>query len=113
MQKELNETLNRLNNQVQRKQKDKILPSGCSADEAYSLYRTWGATWCLQKVEQSVVEELMNGIAEGADLIHDFGVPPEFMARADEVLVELGVEQDDITMRNVWYIFQQMLPYVE
>ncbi|KAF8498935.1 hypothetical protein JB92DRAFT_3219068 [Gautieria morchelliformis] len=83
------------NNHCVRKDRNKVLPSGVSPNEAFALHEEYSAENLLQPVNKGVVWELMVSIG-GDDLIRF------------EVHDSLGTQR--LTMFNVWTVFQSMLP---
>jgi hypothetical protein len=72
-----------------------------------SLYEDYGAQNCLQPVDPDIVQNLMDELG-GEDVIRFVSVA--YAARAQEVFDSLDVPK--ITFKNVWKIFQTMLPYL-
>ncbi|KAF8524527.1 hypothetical protein JB92DRAFT_2827010 [Gautieria morchelliformis] len=105
IQKELDELWDRFNNHCSRKDRNKVLPSGVSPNEAFALHKEYRAENLLQPVNKGVVRELMVSIG-GDDLIRFVSV--EYAVHAQEVYDSLGIQW--LTMFNVWTIFQAMLP---
>lgn len=113
VQKSLDKLRDQLNNHRSRKNNRKLLPSGCSADEAYSLYAQYGGEWCLQPVDVDVIDIIIETLFHGQNPLDDWGIPMEFETRAARALEHLGMEHDDIHLDNVWYVFSAMLPLLE
>lgn len=111
IQAELDDVRDRMNNNFSRRNPDKLLPSGCSPNDAYALYEDYGGEWCLQEVDRALVDEIMEEMAMGEDLLNDYGVPPVFAAQAKEVLETLNIGR--VTLQNVWFVFADMLPRLE
>jgi hypothetical protein len=89
-----------MNKWKQRKQNDKVLPSGVSPNIAYTLYEKYGGVQCLQLVDVQVVEEIMEVMKDA------------FGASCDEALGKLRITHNDLTMKNIWLVFAQMLPLI-
>ncbi|KAF8482338.1 hypothetical protein JB92DRAFT_3149094 [Gautieria morchelliformis] len=105
IQQELDELRDRFNNHRVQKDRNKVLPSGVSPNEAFTLHEEYGAENLLQPVNKGVVRELMVSIG-GDDLIRFVSV--EYAVHAQEVYYSLGIQK--LTMFNVWTVFQAMLP---
>jgi hypothetical protein len=112
IQRELDNLREIMNKRPQRKQREKILPSGVSPNIAYTLYEKYGRVQCLQPVDVQVVEEIMEVIRGDQDPLTDWGVPDGFGASCEAALVKLRITQDDLTMQNIWFVFAQMLPLI-
>lgn len=91
-----------------RRDKNKLLPSGASPSEIYSLPEKYGLRQCLRPVDVAVIQEAKEAIG-GAGLI-DF-VHPDYAVHAEEVLASLGGLQA-VTYQNIWDIFVAMLPHM-
>jgi SET domain-containing protein len=96
-----------------RKNHRKSLPSSCSPNIAYSLYEKYHGEWCLQPVNVAIVEEIMEALSEGEDILNDWGVLLEFENKAGGALMQLGLQQNDVNLRNVWTVFEAILPLLE
>lgn len=107
IQQELDELKAHFNCHKIRYDSTSLLPSGVSPEVAYSLYEDYGAQNCLQPVDPDVVQNLMDELG-GEDVIRFVSVA--YAARAQEVFDSLDVPK--ITFKNVWKIFQTMLPYL-
>jgi hypothetical protein len=90
-----------------RKDNNKAGPSGCSRNEAFSLYHKWGGRDCLLPVDINVVREMKNLM--GGDELLSF-VPSAFAEQAEMAYIPLNVSR--LSMSNVWFVFQQLLPLV-
>ena len=108
IQQELDKFRHYANNHRVRKQKDKILPSGVSPNMAYLFPEKFGATNCLEPVDLTVVQEILDGLQEEKERLTDWGVPEEFAARAKTVYDTLPVEE--VTLLNIWLVFALMAP---
>lgn len=93
-----------------RKDKNKAGPSGCSRNEAFSLPESWGGVNCLLPLPENGLA-IIHGMkaALGGPALLDF-VTPEFVQQAEAAYEELGVT--DLTMENVWLVFQDLLPLI-
>ncbi|KAF8495823.1 hypothetical protein JB92DRAFT_3099800 [Gautieria morchelliformis] len=100
IQQELDELRDRFNNHRVRKDRNKVLPSGVSPNEAFALHEEYSAENLLQPVNKGVVRELMVSIG-GDDLIRFVSV--EYAVHAQEVYDSLGIQK--LTMFNVWTVF--------
>jgi hypothetical protein len=105
IQKELDDLKERFNNHVVRLDRNKHIPSGVAPNVAYSLHEQYGGEDCLQPVDRAVIRQLMTDLG-GEDLIRF--VSAEYAARAQAVFELLGIQ--DLTLQNVWHVFQSMLP---
>ena len=105
IQQELDQLRDHFNNHVVRLDKNKELPSGISPNVAYALHEKYGGEFCLQPVDTTVVYDLMSQIG-GEDLIRFVSV--EYAAYAREVFESLGI--GELSLHNVWDIFQAMMP---
>lgn len=90
-----------------RKDKNKAGPSGDSRNNLYLMPERWGGKDCLQKVDVNIIRELKEAI--GGESLIQF-VTPEYAAMAEEIYEALHVSE--ITVDNVWYIFEEMLPTI-
>ncbi|KAF7362207.1 hypothetical protein MVEN_00566900 [Mycena venus] len=110
LQKELDKWASFRNGVPIRKQKDKAGPSGVRAmsrNEAFSMFESWGGVNCLQRVDRDVIRQMKEDM--GGDALIAFSMP-EFSARAEEAFESLGPVV--LTQKNVWDVFQAMLPLV-
>lgn len=83
-------------------------PSGCSRNDAFSLYRKYGLSECLLPIDNmDLIQELKTSM--GGDAILEF-VSAEFSERAESAYTTLKIEK--LTMENVWVIFHELLPFV-
>ena len=105
VQKELDQLRDRFNAHKVRYDKNKILPSGVSPNVAYALLERYNAVDCLQVVDRHVVRGIMDAMG-GDDLIRFVDI--EFAVRAQNVFNSLNLPT--VTLDNVWYIFQAMMP---
>jgi hypothetical protein len=91
-----------------RKDKTKIHPSGVSPNVAMSLHSTkYGAENCLQEVPKETVKEMLENL-DGESLLAF--VDDEYAAKAQQVYNSLGIA--NLSLTNVWDIFEAMLPLV-
>jgi len=88
--------------------KAKLLPSGVSPNVAFSLCKKYGSENCLQKVDVSVIQRLMEEIG-GEELIQF--VTPEYGVIVQAVYNGLGIES--LTFDNVWIVFRSLLSRME
>lgn len=86
------------------KDKNKAGPSGCSHNDAFLLYMKWDGKDCLLLVDVDVVHMMKEFM--GCDNLLSF-VPLLFAERAEAAYISLGI---DVTMSNVWLIFNQLMP---
>jgi len=105
IQKELDEIKERFNNHVVRLDRNKLIPSGVAPSIAFSLHMQFGGENCLQPVDKAVIRQLMEELG-GDDLIRFVSV--EYASKAQGVFDSLGIE--NLTLQNVWHVFQAMLP---
>jgi len=107
MQRELDKFCFSANNRQMRKQRDKLLPSGVTPNVAHTLPERFGGEDCLQPVDRQVIQEIMDEMRENYDALTDWGVPPEFAARAAAACDRLQVHE--VTLMNVWVVFSSIL----
>ena len=89
------------------KDNDKIGPSGMSWNEALSLPDQWGSHNCLLPVDVNVIREIKAKM--GRDDLLKF-TSTEFSACAQAAYDTLGIT--DLTIENVWNVFQAVYPLV-
>jgi hypothetical protein len=88
-----------------RKDKNKVGPSGCSRNDAFSLPESWGGRNCLLPISNlAVIRELKEEL--DGDSILDF-VDADFGRQAEGAYDHLGITK--LNMDNVWVIFTDML----
>ena len=104
LQRELDLFMEFRNGVRMRKDKNKAGPSGCSRNDAFTLYQTWGGQNCLLPVDVNVIREMKEFM--GGDGLLSF-VPLTFAEHAEEAYIALNI---DVTMSNVWLIFNQLIP---
>lgn len=111
IQRGLDDLRNDTNNHKSRKDKKKNpqRPNGTTPRLAYTLCGKFGAQDMLQPVDVKVVEELMEGIG-GEDVVRI--VPLAFEQQATNVLRLLGKSLSDVTLQNIWDVFDEMLPHM-
>ena len=107
IQQELDQLKAHLNNHVVRYDAKKKLPSGMSANTAYSLYAENGGEWCLQDVDREIIQHLKVEIG-GEGLLRFVSV--EYEVHAKKVFESL--DYGKILLQNVWSVFADMLPLV-
>ena len=90
-----------------RKDKAKAGPSGMSRNEAFSMPENWGGRNCLLPVDVNMIREIKE--AMGGDALLEF-TTPEFSARAQAAYDTLAISE--LTLANVWYIFEALRPLV-
>ena len=91
-----------------RKDTRKAGPSGCSRNDAFSLYQKYGLSDCLLPIDNmDLIQELKSGM--GGDAILEF-VSAEFSDRAESAYATLAIEK--LTMENVWVVFHELLSLV-
>jgi len=110
MQKELDSFRHYANNHRIRKQKDKRLPSGVTPSFAYTFPEHFGGEDCLQPVDMQVIEEILEDMKPKAEQLMDWGVPPEFEARAQAGFDSLEIKE--VTITTVWVVFTALLHFV-
>jgi hypothetical protein len=89
-----------------RKDARKAGPSGCSQNDAFSLYQKHGLSDCLLPIDNmDLIRELKIGM--GGDAILEF-VSAEFSAESAYTTLEI----EKLTMENVWVIFHELLSLV-
>ena len=89
------------------KDKNKAGPSGCSRNNAFSLYHKWGGRNCLLEVNINVIQE-MKELMGGDELLSFVSVG--FAEHAEAIYMALNVEK--LAMSNVWVIFGHLMPLV-
>jgi hypothetical protein len=104
LQQELDLFMEFRNGVRMRKDKNKPGPSGCSRNEAFSLYHKWGGRDCLLPVDLNVIREMKELM--GGDELLSF-VPVAFANHVKAVYSTLNVEK--LSMTNVWDIFNHLL----
>jgi hypothetical protein len=82
-------------------------PSGVSPNVCYSLCTKYGGQNCLQPVDVSVVQGLMNDIG-GEELVQF--VTPEYAACAQGIFDTLNIQR--LGFENVWLVYSAMLPHM-
>ncbi|KIJ56268.1 hypothetical protein M422DRAFT_150289 [Sphaerobolus stellatus SS14] len=107
IQQELDALRHRFNNHPVRKDRVKYHPSGMSPNVAMALHAEHGGQNCLQAVPQETVRALMDQL--GGDELLQF-VDREYALKAQAVYDSLDI--GELTLTNVWYIFQAMLPHM-
>jgi len=85
----------------------KFLPSGISPMEAMAHHREFGATNCLQPLNNELIQHLQEALG-GEELLRF--VDSEFAAHCESVYDSLGSPL--VTFINAWEIFSEMLPNV-
>ena len=93
---------------------EKQLPSGVSPYVAYTLWREHGGIEdCLEPVDVSIVDAIKDELSEGFGdkFITDYGVPDDFVEKAETVYNSLAIAE--LTLQNVWSVFQAMLPRLD
>lgn len=91
-----------------RKDTKKAGPSGCSRNDAFSLYHKYSLSDCLLPIDDmDLIRELKTHM--GGDAILEF-VSGEFSERADSAYSTLLIEK--LTMENVWVVFHELLSLV-
>lgn len=83
------------------------LPSGVSPHVAFTLPEKYGGENCLQPLDITVVQGLMEDLG-GEELVQF--VSPEYAAHAEEIFNSLRVEE--LTTANIWNVFTAMLPHM-
>jgi hypothetical protein len=91
-----------------RKDNKKAGPSGCSRNDAFTLYQEHGLKDYLLPIDNmDLIRELKASM--GGDEILEF-VPAEFSERAESAYITLEIEK--LTMENVWVVFNELLSLV-
>ncbi|KAF5346279.1 hypothetical protein D9757_014839 [Collybiopsis confluens] len=106
IQAELDSVQDAFNNHCVRKDRVKF-PSGVSPNVAFSLYEHYAADNGLLPVDCSLIGKLMEDLGE-EELIRF--VSKEYEQKAKDVFRKIGSPK--LTMKNVWNIFQDMLPHM-
>ena len=108
LRQELEEFVAFRNGVRMRKDSKKAGPSGCSRNDAFSLYHKYGLSDCLLPIKNmGLIQELKTSM--GGDAILEF-VSAEFSERAELAYATLEIEK--LTMENVWVVFHQLLSLV-
>jgi len=90
-----------------RKDQNKAGPSGDSRNNMFLMPEKWGGRDCLEKIapeDMKIIQKLKNDIG-GEALLHF--VTPEYAARAEVVYQSLNIQE--ITLENIWFVFEDML----
>lgn len=88
-----------------RKQREKRLPSGVAPEYSYACPDLFGGHQCLQPVNPTLVDELLEDLQEEKEALTDWRVPESFKREAESALERGGIEPKDITVLNVWLVF--------
>lgn len=96
-----------MNAHLSRHDPEKLLPSGCTPNEAYNNPGKWGGRDCLIPVEVKVIDEMITELG-GEDLL-EF-VSQVLAKKYEEVYEEIG--SPTLSLRTGWTIFSTMLPLV-
>ena len=96
-----------LNCHTTRFDSSKKIPSGVSPDVAVPLCTKYGGENCLQSVDTTVVQNLMEELG-GEDLFCFVSI--EYADHAQGVFNNLGISK--LTFKNVWEVFSMMLPHL-
>ncbi|KAE9403058.1 hypothetical protein BT96DRAFT_990700 [Gymnopus androsaceus JB14] len=107
IQAELDRLKDRFNNHVVRLDRGKFLPSRASPNIAFSLYEKYKGDYGLQLVDREVIVKLMEDMG-GKDLIRFVSI--EYAAEVQQVLDSL--DPPELSMDNIWDVFQEMLPHM-
>ena len=93
-----------------RKQNNAFIPPGISSNFAYEFPGGFKGYDCLQPVNKAIVEEILRGLEEEHGFIMDWGVPPEFVARAETAHARfLGYDLKEIKLEEGWVTFIALL----
>lgn len=94
-----------------RKDKLKAGPSGCSRNDAFSLYSKYGLKDCLLPLDDDAMASVRElKMALGGEELIEF-VDRPYAARAEEIFSgTLGVK--NLTMENVWNVFKDLFPHM-
>jgi hypothetical protein len=83
-------------------------PSGCSQNDAFSLYHKYNLSDCLLPINNmDLIQELKTSM--GKDAILEF-ISAEFSEQAESAYITL--ENEKLTMENVWVVFHKLLSLV-
>jgi len=83
-------------------------PSGCSQNDAFSLYQEYDLSDCLLLIDNmDLIRELKTSM--GGDAILEF-VSTEFSEQAESAYITPEIEK--LTMENVWVVFHKLLSLV-
>ncbi|KIK79777.1 hypothetical protein PAXRUDRAFT_160336 [Paxillus rubicundulus Ve08.2h10] len=104
IQQELDKLMDTFNNHVVCHNQKKKLPSGVSPNVAFALHAQFGGQDCLQKVNQHVVEQLMEEIGgEGLICFVDVG----YVTHAQAIFDSLRFTE--LTLQNDWAILSAIV----
>jgi len=109
VQKELDKFCQLANNRRVRKQADKALPSGTTPNFAYTFPESFGGQDCLQPVNVSVIDEILNDLKPEYLEKTDWGVPGSFTTCVKEAMQILGISPEDINISNIWMMFSAIV----
>lgn len=94
-----------------RKQKDKVLPSGVTPNQAYSFPDRHGGEDCLIGVNRDTVKAMLNDMQEEQAALTDWGVSPDLVPLAKQALKKLRVKE--VTLENIWLVFCALIGLLE
>jgi hypothetical protein len=107
IQQELDKLRDHLNCHATYFDPSKKIPSGVLPDVTVSLCTEYRGENCLQSVDTTVVQNLMEEL-RGEDLIHFVSI--EYADCAQGIFNNLGISK--LTFKNVWEVFSTMLPHL-
>lgn len=93
------------NNHRVRRQADKVLPSGGTPDEFYKNPTAYGGKHCLVTVDMDVLDQLLDGCADGYAKMRY--VDEAFEELAEAAYIALG--SPEVTVHTVWIVFRRMI----
>ncbi|KAJ3897859.1 hypothetical protein F5879DRAFT_1026797 [Lentinula edodes] len=105
VQRELDTFCLEQNSHCVRKQKDKLLPSGGSADDFYFFPEKYGGQNCGIVVDMKIVDQLLDDAVEGQGRMRY--VDEEFESLADAAYVAIGAPSIDL--HSAWIVFRHMI----
>ncbi|KAJ3791499.1 hypothetical protein GGU11DRAFT_751664 [Lentinula aff. detonsa] len=91
-----------------RKQNEKLLPSGGSADDFYSYPEKYGGEQCSIEVDMRVIDQLLDEAVEGKQ--HMCYVDEDFEQLAIAAHVAIGFPA--ITLHSAWSVFRHMIAHL-
>ncbi|KAJ3771813.1 hypothetical protein FB446DRAFT_82805 [Lentinula raphanica] len=91
-----------------RKQKEKLLPSGGSADDFYSYPEKYGGEQCGIKVDMRVIDQLLDEAVEGKQRMRYVDEDFEQLA----VTAHIAIGSPAITLHSAWSIFKYMIAHL-
>jgi hypothetical protein len=105
----MNSFMERKNTYRTRKNQNSHLPTGVAPNTCYNSPQNYDGTQGLHPVPQEAVQQIINDqYPDRADLLQVS--PPDFSLQVSTLIQRLGVQEDHITLNNVWKVFERVLP---